>query len=144
METKILLIAFAAVLALTGCSKDSDTPEPVDIYAAFKADATPRWESGSTVEKNEKSSYIFIIDADGNLFSSANYKTGRILSSDGSNYEFIEFSGSAIVGKPSGPSIRRPSGNTPLNNLEIVKVENGKLWIVFKETATSTERFVVQ
>ena len=135
---------------IAGCKKKPEptptpTPEPkVDVYEAFKADATPRWESGTNVEKSENNlDYLFIIDADGELFDSQKYTTGR-MSIDGDTYEIIEFSGTPAVGKPADASLRKPSGSTALNTLEIVKIEGGKLWIVFKETASSAERRVVQ
>ena len=119
-----------------------------ESYKSFKADTTPRWESGTAVEKNAESAYTFIIDA-GNKLSPANkYKTGRITKSDGSAYEIIEFdldvTGKPVVGKPTGAQIRKPSGVTALYSLEIVQIENDRLWIVFKESVSSPERRVVQ
>ena len=136
---KRLLIIIVAALAIVGCRKE---PDP-DLYEAFKADATPRWERGMTKEINESSPYTFITDEGGTLFSSGKYKIGRITAADGSSYEIIEFSGSPAVGKPSDPTIRKHSGSVPLHNLEILKMENGKLWVVFQETETSSERLVV-
>ena len=140
MNKRVLLSVIAAAIMFASCTKSDDTP---DIYAAFKSDATPRWENGTTVEKNEGSHYTFVLDKGSNLFSSPNYKVGRIWS-DGDNYEIIEFSGAPAVGKASGASIRKPGGATAPFSLEIVKIEGGKLWIVFKETQTSTERRIVQ
>ena len=140
MNKKVLFLAIATVVLMASCKKNDDTP---DLYVAFKSDATPRWENGITVEKNEGSQYTFVIDKGGNLFSSANYKVGRSWAG-GDNYEFIEFAGAPAVGKPSGAFIRKPSGTADLNSLEIVKIEDGKLWIVFKETAGSAERRIVQ
>ena len=119
-----------------------------ESYKSFKADATPRWESGTAVEKNAESAYTFIIDA-GNKLSPANkYKTGRITKNDGSVYEIIEFdldvTGKPVVGKPTGAQIRKPSGTTALYSLEIVQIENDRLWLVFKESANSLERRMVQ
>ena len=122
-----------------------------ESYKSFKADDTPRWESGTMVEKNTESAYTFIIDA-GNKLSPANkYKTGRITKSDGSAYEIIEFdldvTGKPVVGKPTGAQIHKQSGTTPLYSFEIVKIGTGLtpfMWIVFRETATSPERRVVQ
>lgn len=139
---KILLFAVLAAIAITGCNKGGDDPTP-DSYKTFKADATPRWESGSTVEKSDQGAYIFVTDTGGKLFSSDKYKTGR-MSADGSDYELIEFSGSPTAGKPSEPSLRKPSGSVALHSLEIIKVADGKLWIVFQETASSPERRIVQ
>ena len=147
---KILIFTVMAAFAIAGCKEDNKEPEqpkppepPIDVYETFKADVTPRWESGSTSVKNEDSDYIFIVDSDETLFESAKYKIGY-MTEDGDNYEIIEFGGTAAVGKPSEPVIRKPSGNSALHSLEIVKVESGKLWIVFKETATSAERRIVQ
>ena len=135
-----------AAFAFAGCKSDKE-PETLvtpDVYAAFKTDATPRWESGNTMLKSEEANnYVFVSDAGGALFSSAKYKTGRIWD-NGSNYELIEFNGIPTVGKPLEPTIRKPSGSVALNSLEILKVEGGKLWIVFKETASSPERRIVQ
>ena len=147
MKTRVLILALAAVFVMTGCSKSKDenpAVTPVDAYATFKADATPRWENGTTVTNNEESAYTFVIDTGGSLFASAKYKTGRILSADGSTYEFIEFSGAPAVGSPAEATIRKQSGITDLYSPEIVKIEGGKLWIVFKETASAAERKVVQ
>ena len=87
MKAKLLLLlVMAAVFVMTGCSKskdDSPAVTPVDAYATFKANATPRWENGTTVTNNEESAYTFLIDTGGSLFASAKYKTGRILSADG-------------------------------------------------------------
>jgi len=149
---RILLITVLAAFAVTGCKKDSEDlpsppippPPPVDVYAAFKADATPRWENGTTVLKNEEANgYVFLIDAGNALFSSDKYKIGRIWD-NGEKYEIIEYSGEPAVGKPASPIIRKPSGSAALNSLEIVKVEGAKLWLVYKETATSAEWRVVQ
>ena len=149
MKKRILSIfVFATALLWAGCSKSDEdnpepTPEPVDTYVTFKADATPRWESGATTLKNEDGSYIFIIDNGSNILESTRYKTGR-MSSDGSSYEFIEFSGTPSVGSPSGAIIRTQSGTLTPHSLEIVKAEGGKLWIVYKETANAPEKRVVQ
>ena len=139
---KIAFLALAAALALTACRKNDSSIDRVDPYQSFKDDATPRWENGTTKELNDAGGYTFVIDTGNSLFSSSKYKTGRIWD-DGNNYEILEFNG-ATTGKPSGPTIRKPSGVTDLHSLEIMKVESGKLWIVFRETASSTERRVVQ
>ena len=147
MKARVLILALAAVFVMTGCSKSKDenpAVTPVDAYVTFKADATPRWENGTTVENSGESAYTFVIDTGGNLFASAKYKTGRILSADGSSYEFIEFTGAPAVGSPAEPTIRKQSAVTDLYSLEIVKIEGSKLWIVFRETSTSAERKVVQ
>jgi len=141
MKARVLILVMAAVFVMAGCSKKDETPDP---YAAFKADATPRWENGTTVENSGESAYTFLIDTGGSLFASAKYKTGRILSADGNSYEFIEFSGAPAVGSPAEPTIRKQSGTTDLYSLEIVKIEGSKLWIAFKETASAAERKVVQ
>ena len=145
---KSLLFLAVAILALSSCRKEPEPEQPappIDPYEAFKADATPRWEDGSQVEKNEEKPYTYVIDMGGQLFSnSPKYKIGRIKTANGSSYEFIEFAGTPVVGKPSEPSIRKPSGSVALHSLEILKIENGTLWIVFKETAASLERRVVQ
>lgn len=149
MKKSTLLWALAAALMWTGCSKsDPDEPfitppDPEDPYIAFKADATPRWEQGSAVQKNEDGAYIYLADNGENLFESPRCKTGR-MSPDGSSYVFIEFSGTPVVGTPSGATIRTQTGITTPHSLEIVKVEGGQLWIVYKETASSAEQRVVQ
>ena len=143
-KTVVALLSLALFISLAGCKKNDPASAPTDAYAAFKADATPRWESGATVEKNhEGTSYVFITDTGGKLFSSGKYKLGRITASDGSNYEIVEFDGLPAVGHPSGAAIRKPSGSVTPHRLEIVKVANGTLWIVFQETETSPERKIV-
>jgi hypothetical protein len=143
---KILLFTVLAAIALTGCKKgdpvDPPTP-PADPYETFKADDTPRWESGTTVERNDEGAWVFVTDAGGSLFDSESYKTGR-MSADGSDYELVEFTGPAEAGRPSDGSLRTPSGVAALHSLEIVQATGGKLWIVFKETAGSPERRMVQ
>ena len=116
-----------------------------DIYASFKSDDTPRWESGNTVQKNIETPYTFITDAGKKLNPTAKYKTGRITQKNGSEYEILEFD-AATIG-PQNAQIRKQSGTTFLDSFEIVKIGTGltpPLWIVFKETATSPERRVVQ
>jgi hypothetical protein len=141
---KILLFTILAAIALTGCKNDPvDPPTPPDPWAEFKADDTARWESGSTVERNDEGSWVFVTDTGGSLFDSESYKTGR-MSADGSDYELVEFTGPAVVGKPSDGSLRTPSGVVALHSIEIVQATGGKLWIVFKETATAPERKIVQ
>ena len=138
---RILYFAILGILfATAGCRKT-----PADPYEEFKADATPRWESGSSVQLNNAGDYTFITDAGGALFDSPKYKTGRI-SQGGANYELVEFSvtGAPAVGIPDAPSLRTPSGTKDLHSLKIVKVDGGKLWIVFQETESSAERRIVQ
>jgi len=115
-----------------------------DIYFVFKSDATPRWESGALMEKNHESSYTFVTDAGGKLTSSSNYKTGRITTRDGNTFEMIEFDGPPAKGVIPGAILRTAQGATPLHHFEIVKEENSKLWMIFKESASSPERRVVQ
>ena len=142
MKNRLLFVVIAA-LAIAGCRK-----EPIlDPYIMFKADTIPRWETGLVtriIEENQTTSYTFIIDAGGTLFGSTKYKIGRIKTNDGSDYEILEFSGPPAMGKALEPSLRKPSGVIDLHSLEIVKMEDDKLWIVFKETATSQEQMVVQ
>ncbi len=141
---KILLLTMIATLGFAGCKPDGPgTDTPADPYAGFKDDTTSRWESGSTIEKNDEGTWVFVTDAGGNLFDSESYKTGR-MSADGIDYEIVEFTGPAAVGTPEGPALRTPDGLADLHSLEIVKAADGKLWIVFKETATSPERKIVQ
>ena len=139
MKNRLLFVVIAA-LAIVGCRKE---PE-IDPYMSFKADATLRWETGLKREVSDSSTYIFITDAGGTLFGSPKYKIGRITKNDGSDYEIIEFSGTPAIGKPAEPSLRKPSGTTGLHSLEIVKMVDSKLWIIFQETSTSPVRKVVQ
>jgi hypothetical protein len=111
-----------------------------DLYKDFKANGAPRWDN----DVNETAPYTFITDTGGNLFGSSKYKTGRITSKYGTDFEIIEFSGLPTVGKPANASIRKASGSTPLHSLQIVKIDNGKLWMLFKESAGAPERKVVQ
>jgi hypothetical protein len=133
-------------LAANGDKLTIRVQQGADPIAQFKNDATPRWETGTTIRYNRDTPHTFITDKDGKLFSSTAYKTGRITSPDGSGFEVLEFNvtGPPATGTPSGALLRTPSGATPLYRLEIVKVEGSKLWIVFQETSTSLERRVVQ
>ena len=123
-----------------------------DVYATFKNDPTPRWESGATIQKNIETHYTFITDAGKKLIPTARYKTGRITQKNGSEYEILEFNtdatGKPYVKKQTNAQIRKQSGTTSLYSFEIVKVGANNysplLWIVFKETATSPERRIVQ
>jgi len=128
--------------------------QDVDPHLAFKSRETPRWEwvNGSTVreEKNADYPYIFITD-DGfakrsgdRLFSSTSCKAGRITSTDGSAFEIIEINGGFSIGEHPGSMLRTESGTTELDFLEIVKIQNGKLWIIFFEKNSSIERRMVQ
>ena len=138
---KILSLTILAALFIAGCAQRQDAIETME---AFMANTTSRWESGATVLKSDEATdYTFVLDTGGMLFSSAKYKIGRIWA-NGANYEIIEFNGVPAVGKPAAATIRKPSGVTNLNSLEIVKIQSGKLWIVFKESANSQERRVVQ
>ena len=115
-----------------------------DIYATFKNDDTPRWESGPTVQKNIETPYTFITDAGKKLDPNTKYKTGRITQKNGSEYEILEFD-AATIG-PQDAQIRTQSGTTPLHYFEIIKVGAGlnpPLWIVFQETESSPQRRVV-
>jgi hypothetical protein len=120
-----------------------------DLYLAFKADDTPRWEwqGGALTEKSSESIHTFVTDTGGNLFApplQAKYKTGRITAADGSAYEFIEFDAPPAVGKAAGAQVHTQLGTTPVHSLKVVKIAGTKLWIVFNETSTSQERRIVQ
>jgi len=141
MMKKILSLMVLAALFITSCEDKQDALEPLE---AFMADDTPRWVSGGRIEKSEDAvDHIFVVDSGGALFSSAKYKIGRIWD-DGADYELIEFTGAPAVGKPTAPSIRKTSGVVELHSLEIVKMEGGRLWIVFRESAITPERRIVQ
>ena len=139
MKNRLLVVVIAS-LAIVGCRKE---PE-IDPYMSFKSDATLRWEKGLTRQASDSCTNTFINDAGGILFDSPKYKIGRIIKNDGSDYEIIEFSGTPAIGKPAEPSLRKPSGTINLHSLEIVKIDDSKLWIVFQETDTSLVRMVVQ
>ena len=135
-------------LAANGDKLTIKVTQGADPYFAFKANDTPRWESGATVELSENSPYTFITDTGADtgerLFDSPQYKTGRITSDDGSSYEIIEFDAPPVKGTPANGQIRKASGGvSALYSLEIVQVQGNKLWIVFKESATSPERRIV-
>jgi hypothetical protein len=133
------------ILAANGDMITIKVQQEEDRYIAFKADDTPRWEIGATVEKNANSKNTFISDFGGKLLTLAKHKTGRITTPDGSSYEIVEFNGPAAVGKPTGAAINKASaGSVPLYSLRIVQVVGNKLWIVFKETESAPERRVVQ
>jgi len=125
-----------------------------DNYFDFKSNEEPRWEwdDGSTVreEINANYRYIFITDngfvksSGERLFSSVLCKTGRITSPDGSTYEILEIKDGFTKGAHPESILRTEIGIIELDYLEIVKIENGKLWIVFKEKNASIERRIVQ
>jgi hypothetical protein len=98
------------------------TAKPVDPYAAFKADATPRWETvGEGTVKNDDSRFTFISDA-GTLLGSTQRKWGYA-SHDGSVFTLIEWGVS--------PLIRREIGVIEITSFQSLKQEGGKEWLVF-------------
>ena len=152
----VSVVILALVSILLGCPKPvNDLPEngsdnsPQDLpdpFAAFKANSVPRWENGVDVQLNAQSDFVFITDKDGSLLGSDKYTTGRI-AGDGLSFELLEFSVDVIpkAGVRLGAALHRETGEPiVLHHLEIVKVDNDKLWIVFRETAASPERRVVQ
>jgi len=136
-------------LAANGDKLTITVQQQADLYATFKADSRPRWETvGSPPEYNDESPNTFITDtgadSDGRLFSSIKYKIGRITSDDGSSYEIIEFDAPLAKGTPANGQIRKASGGlSALYSLEIVQVQGNTIWMVFKETSSSPERRVV-
>ena len=144
---KLLLFTVIATLAFASCRKGEE-PRPPQFYDKFKVDATPRWENGDMVEKNEASSYVFITDK-GNLFNSTKYKIGRIMADDGSDYEIIEFSDTPTTVGKTNSYIYKPSetgghARLPIHSIEIIKIDGDKLWIAFKEKPQDAERRIVQ
>jgi hypothetical protein len=115
---------------------------PADPYAAFKENATLRIENGLKVRNNLNSDSVFYRDQ-GKLFSSEKVKIGWA-TSDGISYELIEFTGTPAVGVPTGATIRNQSGVITPHTIEILKVAEGKVWIVFKKTSGSAEEKWVQ
>jgi hypothetical protein len=106
----------AATLQITVTEK----PDPL---AAFKADATSRWElPGGTVVKSNETAFTFIADA-GKLFSSAQNKWGYA-SHDGMAFRLMEWGAS--------PLMRTEEGTTPVTDFQIVKEEGNNLWVIFK------------
>ena len=60
-------------------------------------------------------------------------------------YPFIRFYRTGnVIQCQTGATIRTTSQTIPLHYLEIVQVQGDKVWVVFKETAASQERRVVQ
>ncbi|MDR2947861.1 MAG: hypothetical protein LBV71_01505 [Prevotella sp.] len=57
---------------------------------------------------------------------------------------FLVWEGDNSIGEKSNPSIRDELGVTAIDKIEIIKVDNGILWIVFKEKADSAESRLVQ
>ena len=109
-----------------------------DPYKAFKADASPRFEgAGQPAVKLTDAVHLFYSDR-GELFSSAKSKAGYS-TRDGAAYYFVEWEGDDAVGEKTGASLRTQSGTTALQSLRIIKSEEGAIWIVYKQTESSTE-----
>ena len=116
--------------------------EPPDPYAAFKADATPRFEGeGHPTVKLTDATHLFYVDK-GELFSSTKNKMGYA-TRDGSIYFFIEWEGDASVGVKANPTLRTETAVFLLLNLQVVKSEGGTIWIIARRTETSPEDRIV-
>ena len=142
---KIRIIAVILAVVLMGCSseREKEKEKKPDLYAAFKADAAERFEgAGNSNLKNTDATHLFYADR-GVLFSSPKSKLGYVPRNSQSFY-FIEWDGDFSPGTKSNPSLRTPSGVVSMHSLEIIKAENTKVWIVYKQTATSPEGRIVQ
>jgi hypothetical protein len=105
---------------------------PPDPDAAFKADATLRWETvGATTIDVNNTSYTFVSDR-GTLFSSSQNKWGHA-SLDGQRFRLIEWGAT--------PLLRTETGSTPVSSFTVVKEETGTVWLKF--SADDTEHRVV-
>lgn len=114
-----------------------------DRYKDFISDATLRYErAGMAVIKNTDGDYLFYRDR-GILFGSEKNKLGYG-KRDGSSYFILEWEGDNSIGEKSNPSIRDVLGVTAIDKIEIIKADNGILWIVFKEKTDSAESRLVQ
>ena len=107
----------AATLAITVTAK----PDPL---AAFKADATLRWEfPNGEVVKSDSTAFVYITDSGGYLFSSEQNKWGYA-SLDGWTFHLIEWGNS--------PLVRTERGTTSVTDFQLVKEEEHRVWITFK------------
>jgi len=138
--TKIIRIVFimlgCTILMSTTCVVETD-------IAQFLLNPIPRFEgAGKTTIINTDASYIFYSDK-GGLFSSSKNKVGYS-SRDGSSFCFVEWSGDYYVGSKSSPTLRTQNGEVSLQYLEVVQYQGGTIWIVYKQSATSSEGKIVQ
>ena len=128
-----------AVLAVTGLApghavatvKGSDngaatlpiavTAKP-DPLAAFKADATPRWElPQGEVVRSDTTAFVFLADA-GRLFTSAQHKWGYA-SLDGEQFRLIEWG--------LEPLLRTEAGAFEITGFRVVQETAATVWLTF-------------
>ena len=118
-------------------------------YKSFMENDDPRWDT----ELSASSANTFVTDKWGIILDSRKYTVGREESANGSWFEYLEFDDSTPGIKTSTSISTETEDFKPLHSFQILKSQPGAspkspddavLWIVFKETATSPERFVIQ
>ncbi|MXV52348.1 hypothetical protein GS399_15340 [Pedobacter sp. HMF7647] len=140
---------FAAGSLLASCRKDMPEQPKADPYSTVKADATLRFEGGSNGSvKNGLSNQVIYHDK-GALFGSSKQKFGWS-TPDGKSFFFLEFEGDpAVAGAKTGATIySRLSGAEPARvncaKAEVIKVADGKAWILYQQAADKAEGYIVQ
>ena len=118
-----------------------DDPEP-DKYEEFKADNTLRFErAGQAKLINAESNHHFY--RDNGYFLSDKCKVGYA-NADATEYFMLEWVGGGNAGAKGSPSVRTQAGDAALFSLDILKAEDGIVWIVYRTTASGEEEFAVQ
>jgi|GEM_PF-2541353 len=126
-------------------------------YRNFMANEAPRWEegavgAGATVELNAVSPNTFVTDKIGKILDTGKYTVGREESRKGTWFDYLEFE-DPDTGIQSGWISTAADDSKPLFRFQILKKGVGvspaapdelMLWILFKETANTPERRVVQ
>lgn len=143
-----VLMAFSTFV--TSCKKDEEPIKPaVDPYSTVKADATLRFEGASNgIVKNELGNLSIYRDK-GVLFNSSKQKFGWS-TSDNKTFFFLEFAGdpSTIGPKAEATIYARLNGAEPTRiscaKVEIIKVADGKVWIMYQQSPEKTEGYIVQ
>jgi len=118
-------------------------------YKSFLESDDPRWDA----ELSAASENTFVTDKGGIILGSNKYTVGREESANGSWFEYLEFD-NPVAGIKTATSISTETEDfKSLHSFQILKTQPGVspkspndvvLWIVFKETADSPERFVIQ
>lgn len=148
VKSAMLLLTTATLFI--SCRREIDAPPVVkDPYQSVKDDATLRFSGGGNVDfKNESDSLITYHD-NGTLFGSSKQKFGWA-TLDGSQFFFLEFEGRPdSIGLRKSVSIyTKQSKGDPVRvdceKAEVIKVEAGKVWIVYKEKADKPDGVIVQ
>ena len=125
-----------------GLSSFAVTVLTADVYKAFKADVSLRFEeTGEAVVKLEDAQTLFYEDQENNILGSSKTKVGYA-SRDGRNFLFLEWEGGMPTGMKSGATLRTPTGVINLQSLQVLKNEGNLVWIIYKSTGSQESRIV--